>query len=100
MSSGAEVAQASTAQHSNIVPFQLQDKTFAPGGIQGRYVDQDNGSDPRPIILFDLNGTLTSLTATKYTTGRSLVRPGIDHLRRLQVSYLQHPSGCVVPSCL
>lgn len=82
---------------SNIVPFrkaQSLGNPNQPGGITGGFVDEDTGQDTRPILLFDLNGTLTSHTAAKRSAGRSLMRPGIHHLRRLQVrskSLLMHP---------
>ncbi|KAL3138341.1 hypothetical protein ABBQ32_006145 [Trebouxia sp. C0010 RCD-2024] len=73
--------------HSNIVPFrkaQSPGNPNQPGGITGGFVDEATGQDTRPILLFDLNGTLTSHTAAKRSAGRSLMRPGIHHLRRLQ----------------
>lgn len=39
--------------------------------------------DPRPILLFDLNGTLTSHTAERKTSGVTLARPGTPALLRL-----------------
>lgn len=39
--------------------------------------------DPRPLLLFDMNGTLTSHTAARRSAGRNLPRPGTPHLRRL-----------------
>ena len=60
-----------------------------PGGVAGHFVDDDDGQDTRPILLFDLNGTLTSHTFARRSAGRSLMRPGIPHLRRLQVGTLK-----------
>ena len=80
-----------TLPRSNIVPFR---KPFSPGnrnqpgGITGYFVDAEVGQDMRPILLFDLNGTLTSHTFARRSAGRSLMRPGIQHLRRLQVGAL------------
>ncbi|KAL0018993.1 hypothetical protein WJX79_001369 [Trebouxia sp. C0005] len=51
---------------------------------KAQFVDEDISADSRPILLFDLNGTLTSHTAAKRSSGKSLMRPGIHHLRRLQ----------------
>ncbi len=78
---------------SNIVPFKRKEKGSSgpllpdnqPGSIQAHFVDEDISADTRPILLFDLNGTLTSHTAAKRSSGKSLMRPGIHHLRRLQV---------------
>lgn len=82
-------------QRSNIVPFKRKGRqsqgalspsgvSNTPGSIEGYFVDDDVSQDPRPILLFDLNGTLTSHTAAKRSSGKSLMRPGIHHLRRLQ----------------
>ena len=74
---------------SNVVPFRRVSSPGnpnMPGGVAGYFVDEEAGQDTRPILLFDLNGTLTSHTAAKRSSGRSLMRPGIQHLRRLQVS--------------
>ncbi len=78
---------------SNIVPFKRKGRGSSgpllpdnqPGSIEGQFVDEDISADSRPILLFDLNGTLTSHTAAKRSSGKSLMRPGIHHLRRLQV---------------
>ena len=77
---------------SNIVPFrkgQGPGGANMPGGIAGYFVDDNDGQDTRPILLFDLNGTLTSHTFARRSAGRSLMRPGISHLRRLQVGSLK-----------
>ena len=84
-------------QQSNIVPFQRRPKPNTgppeggPGSIPGRFVDDDAASmqDTRPILLFDLNGTLTSHTAARHSSGKTLIRPGTHHLRRLQASPTQ-----------
>ena len=81
-------------QQSNIVPFQRKPKSNTsppeggPGSIPGSFVDDDAASmqDTRPILLFDLNGTLTSHTAARHSSGKTLIRPGTHHLRRLQAS--------------
>ena len=78
-----------TPPRSNIVPFRRvtsPGNPNTPGGIASYFVDEDVGQETRPILLFDLNGTLTSHTAAKRSAGRSLMRPGIHNLRRLQVS--------------
>ena len=41
--------------------------------------------DSRPIVLFNLNGTLTSHISQPRSSGITTVRPGTHHLRRLQV---------------
>ena len=85
---GPNAAQAQ--RWSNVVPFPAkfrQKQTLVsgtPGSVPACFVDSDS-SDPRPVLLFDLNGTLTSHRAAKRGSGRSLMRPGIHHLRRLQV---------------
>lgn len=78
---------------SNIVPFKRKGRGSSgplppdnqPGSIEAHFVDEDVSADSRPVLLFDLNGTLTSHTAAKRSSGKSLMRPGINHLRRLQV---------------
>ena len=89
----AQQAGLASPLRSNIVPFKRKGKPNSgglgpdnqPGSIESYFVDQDISQDMRPILLFDLNGTLTSHTAAKRSSGRSLMRPGIHHLRRLQV---------------
>ena len=44
-------------------------------------------NDDRPVLLFDLNGTLTSHTAQRKSVGITKIRPGIQHLRRLTVCW-------------
>ncbi len=107
----AQQADAMLSPHrSNIVPFKRRGKHSPlgsptdnnnPGSIEGYFVDEDISQDPRPILLFDLNGTLTSHTAAKRSSGKSLMRPGVFHLRRLQVGLLttttmhaSHFQGC------
>ena len=66
----------------NVVPFRLA--TAQPkkrGGLGG-----PDDPDPRPIVLFDLNGTLTSHTSKRRSAGSNKMRPGTPQLRRLQVS--------------
>lgn len=84
---------------SNIVPFPKQqaspDAAWAkaqpmsdkPQAAQ-RFLDVQppgKAEDMRPILLFDLNGTLTSHTAQRRSAGVNLMRPGIHHLMQLQV---------------
>ncbi|DBA99939.1 TPA: hypothetical protein ACH3X1_013819 [Trebouxia sp. C0004] len=99
--------------HSNIVPFKRKGRASSgpllpdnqPGSIEAHFVDEDISADARPILLFDLNGTLTSHTAAKRSSGKSLMRPGIYHLRRLQehfrlgifTSATQRTVGNVIP---
>lgn len=45
----------------------------------------DGGDDEPPLLLFDLNGTLTSHTAARHSSGITRLRPCIQLLRRLQV---------------
>ncbi|KAK9821027.1 hypothetical protein WJX74_003146 [Apatococcus lobatus] len=44
----------------------------------------DEPIDLRPLLLFDLNGTLTAHTSARKSSGKSEMRPGLHHLRRLQ----------------
>ena len=57
-------------------------------GMEVPYRDEcppDQPIDLRPLLLFDLNGTLTAHTSVRKGSGRSETRPGLHHLRRLQV---------------
>ena len=70
------------------------------GEVKGGLGGPDD-PDPRPIILFDLNGTLTSHTAKRRSAGVNKMRPGTRHLRRLQVRLRDapqtaHESVCVL----
>lgn len=66
-------------QHANnVVPWP---STSADQALRQGF-DED---DPRPIILFDLNGTLTQHTAVRRSSGKSIMRPGTHHLLRLLV---------------
>ena len=65
--------------------------------VPQRFLDIAAGSpgDTRPILLFDLNGTLTTHTAQKRSAGVNLVRPGVHHLMQLQVgTYTPHSKRC------
>ncbi len=55
--------------------------------VAQRFLDVTAGppEDTRPILLFDLNGTLTTHTAQRRSAGVNLVRPGVHHLMQLQV---------------
>ena len=75
-----------------------------------RFLDMEGrvgGQDDRPFLLFDLNGTLTSHTHKRQSSGINLMRPGIHHLMQLQAS-LERQSclqyGCSlsrpVPPCM
>lgn len=86
-------ASPSCGGSSNIVPFgrgpggggpASPTGGRAPGG-RPRFLD-DGDDDPRPILLWDMNGTLTSHTHQRRSTGKNLPRPGTHHLRRLAVS--------------
>ena len=66
-----------------------------PGATSGkpqapqRFLDmvgRGAGQDDRPFLLFDLNGTLTSHTHKRQSSGINLMRPGIHHLMQLQAS--------------
>lgn len=85
--SSQPTSHAAAANH--IVPFHGQ-----WGGQRGPhahgtdiptdYRDVDD-ADARPILLFDLNGTITSHTAKRRSSGINKPRPGVHHLRRLLV---------------
>lgn len=57
----------------------------------GGFLDAGDAPDAPPVLLFDLNGTLTSHTSMRRSAGRNRMRPGTHHLRRLQV----HPRSSV-----
>lgn len=79
-------AQALPPEANNIVPLPLAGRLREPLPI--------DESDPRPILLFDLNGTLTQHTAARRSSGRNVMRPGTSHLLRLQVrSHVQQERG-------
>ena len=90
--SAPEPAQpVAAAQHadgavSNVVPFRPAASPPKRGGLGG-----PDDPDPRPIVLFDLNGTLTSHTASRRSAGTNKMRPGTPHLRRLQVCCCAFP---------
>ena len=96
---GIQQMDLASPSRSNIVPFKRKGRGSSgplspdnqPGSVQAHFVDEDISADSRPILLFDLNGTLTSHTAAKRSSGKSLMRPGVHHLRRLQVG------GNVIP---
>ncbi len=65
---------------SNVVSFRPAASPPKRGGLGG-----PDDPDPRPIVLFDLNGTLTSHTASRRSAGTNKMRPGTPLLRQLQV---------------
>ena len=97
-------------EESNIVPFPQPARPGAarapPGATSGkpqapqRFLDmvgREGGQDDRPFLLFDLNGTLTSHTHKRQSSGINLMRPGIHHLMQLQAS-VEH-LGCLWHCC-
>eukprot|EP00884_Botryococcus_braunii_P016520 jgi/Botrbrau1/3551/Bobra.0078s0008.1 len=84
------------AAASHIVPFkrpkaelgnevERNDSPGGPAGVPGgRKLDENLPDDGRFILLFDLNGTLTSHTAKRYSAGINKIRPGVHHLHRLK----------------
>ncbi|KAG2497888.1 hypothetical protein HYH03_004154 [Edaphochlamys debaryana] len=76
---GAEVATLRRlyADPASKVPYD------APRAADGACPDAAR-PDPRPILLFDLNGTLTSHTAARKSSGITRLRPGTEHLARLK----------------
>ena len=75
-----QMAAQAGAALGNVVPFRPAGARPQRGGLGG-----PDDPDPRPIVLFDLNGTLTSHTAKRRSAGANKMRPGTPHLRRLQV---------------
>lgn len=59
-----------------------------PGRAALQKLDVNGVDKAKIVILFDLNGTLTTHTAAKHSGGKSVVRPGIKELRRLQVRFI------------
>ena len=59
----------------------------SPGGAL--FLDARDPPDAPPLLLFDLNGTLTSHTTARRSAGRNSMRPGTHHLRRLQARLAQ-----------
>ena len=59
----------------------------APGDVRVLVKLDDERRYPpqKPIILFDLNGTLTSHTSQRRSAGINRLQPGMHHLRRLLV---------------
>lgn len=51
-------------------------------------------SDPRVILLFDLNGTLTCHTSIRRAQGITRLRPGVENLIRLKDRFR---CGCRMP---
>lgn len=60
-------------------------KNNGPGSVAEYHLDAADVEDALPILLFDLNGTLTNHTASRRGSGSTVVRPGVQHLRRLKV---------------
>ena len=95
-STGVGPGEQQREQQSNAVPFPGGRGRAAQGapaagssgsGTPHRFLDEGT-ADSRPILLFDLNGTLTSHTAARRSAGVNLMRPGIHHLMRLHVRNL------------
>lgn len=86
---------------SNIVTFPAHRRVATPlwntGEAAQRFLDVPEpgaAQDSRPILLFDLNGTLTSHTAARRSAGINLMRPGIHHLMKLQVRSIHLVRAC------
>ena len=60
-------------------------KNQGPGSVAEYHLDAADAEDALAILLFDLNGTLTNHTASRRGSGSTVVRPGVQHLRRLKV---------------
>ncbi len=50
-------------------------------------LDAAEPADPRPILLFDLNGTLTAHTSVKKKSGERALRPGTKALLQLKKNF-------------
>lgn len=85
---GTRPATENGPASSNIVPFRKGKGTGWPpaDGPGVPYLDDGLPDDGRIILLFDLNGTLTSHTAQRHSAGVNRMRPGTHHLLRLKVS--------------
>ncbi len=57
-----------------------------PDEPSGRLLDAQ--PSPKPILMFDANGVLTSHTSMRRSSGLHIARPGTPHLRRLKVGDL------------
>ena len=87
---------------SNIVSFPAHRRSAIPVGnaqeAAQRFLDVPKpgatAQDLRPILLFDLNGTLTSHTAARRSAGVNLMRPGVHHLTQLQVRSIHSDNAC------
>ena len=70
---------------ANVVPFPAKFRqkqtgvSGTPGSVPAGFVDTDS-SDPRPVLLFDLNGTLTSHRAAKSTVALSSAKQQHDNV--------------------
>jgi hypothetical protein len=83
---GSEPAEgpATEEPQSNAVPFRPKKPSYDDGPAPTvRYLDVDQDSDPRPVLLFDLNGVLTTHTERRKKNRLNRPRPGVHHLRRL-----------------
>lgn len=68
---------AAAPAQGNVLPWRRR----VPSPPRGR---QQQGADSRIVLLFDLNGTLTSHTSKRRSAGINRMRPGLQHLQRLQ----------------
>lgn len=82
---------AAAPAQGNVLPWRRR----VPSPPRGQ---QQQGADSRIVLLFDLNGTLTSHTSKRRSAGINRMRPGLLHLQRLQVCSCAQmptsPSGC------
>ena len=78
-----------------------KDQHPAPARVLNAAAPNDDGaatSAPlQPALLFDLNGTLTSHTSQRNSSGVTKLRPGLQHLHRLQVGSPPHAPGPAAP---
>ena len=56
---------------------------YGPDEPSGLLLDAQ--PSPKPILMFDANGVLTSHTSMRRSSGLHIARPGTQHLRRLMV---------------
>ena len=94
-------APASHAVMQQQLPSSSPWPKVEPGSEPPRWLDMELNSPSNLIVLLDLNGTLSSVTAKRWLSHRKGIRPGMHHLRRLQVHApppaIRH--ACICKTC-
>jgi hypothetical protein len=71
--------------HENkIKAFVNQNKKSNKPGLPRMIIPPKLTRHDKPLILFDLSGTLTNHTSDRYNSGTIKLRPGLEHLLRLR----------------